>query len=313
MVYRFEEFSFDDSRFELRRDGEPVAAEPRWLELLRYLIRNRQRLVLYSDIARDVWRQSVVSRSAISYAVSRLRRVLDDDGNIVRTIHGRGFRFAADVTTLAQASTPEAHGPTSWQVPFVGRDRELAALSASLDAAFSGRRQLDLLSGEPGIGKTRLAEEHAARATARGAHVAVSRCLEASGVPDFWPWIQVIRSVNEADPHQEIPSALAGWVDGLLSPAYDAEALPGRDQAARPRALDAARFTPHGCRCPIPSRGRLVDPHPRRARRSARGRPGFTLVVAVSRPLASRLSPVRSGRLPQHGRRRLTRIRTADP
>jgi len=53
--------------------------------------------------------------------------------------------------------------------PFVGRATELAAVAADLDAAAGGRGGVVLLAGEPGIGKTRLAEEVAAAAAARGA------------------------------------------------------------------------------------------------------------------------------------------------
>lgn len=77
--------------------------------------------------------------------------------------------------------------------PFVGRTGELAALTTDLDAAVGGRGGVVLLAGEPGIGKTRLAEELAARAMARGAVVLWGRCWEGAGAPAFWPWVQVIR------------------------------------------------------------------------------------------------------------------------
>ena len=58
-----------------------------------------------------------------------------------------------------------------------------------------------LLGGEPGIGKTRLAEELAAKATERGALVLWGRCWEGEGAPAFWPWVQVVRAyVEAADP-----------------------------------------------------------------------------------------------------------------
>ncbi len=77
--------------------------------------------------------------------------------------------------------------------PFVGRAGELAALTADLDAAVGGHGGVVLVAGEPGIGKTRLAEELAARATVRGAVVLWGRCWEGAGAPAFWPWVQVIR------------------------------------------------------------------------------------------------------------------------
>jgi predicted ATPase len=85
--------------------------------------------------------------------------------------------------------------------PFVGREAELAVLAAELDAAVGGRGGVVLLAGEPGIGKTRLAEELAAQATARGALVLWGRCWEGEGAPAFWPWVQVIRGyVQASDP-----------------------------------------------------------------------------------------------------------------
>ena len=77
---------------------------------------------------------------------------------------------------------------------FVGREHELAELVAGLDDAFAGRGRLFLLVGEPGIGKSRLAEELIASARARGARVLVGRCWEAGGAPAYWPWVQSLRA-----------------------------------------------------------------------------------------------------------------------
>jgi len=84
---------------------------------------------------------------------------------------------------------------------FVGRERELAELSAALASAVAGSGRLVLLAGEPGIGKSRLAEELAAQARAGGARILVGRCWEAGGAPAFWPWVQAIRAyVREGEP-----------------------------------------------------------------------------------------------------------------
>lgn len=81
----------------------------------------------------------------------------------------------------------------------VGRRRELDALRAWLDAARAGYGRLVLCVGEPGIGKTRLAQELAGLALAGGTAVAWGRCVEADGAPPFWPWRQVLRSL-QVDP-----------------------------------------------------------------------------------------------------------------
>src|SRR5262249_9873545 len=76
---------------------------------------------------------------------------------------------------------------------FVGRERELSELTGSLDSAAAGRGGLYLLSGEPGIGKTRLAERCADIAAARGFTVLWGRCWEAGGAPTSGPWGRVLR------------------------------------------------------------------------------------------------------------------------
>ena len=77
---------------------------------------------------------------------------------------------------------------------FVGRDQEMAEVLVGLEDAAAGRGRLFLLAGEPGIGKSRLADEVAATARERGARVAWGRCWEAGGAPAYWPWVQVVRA-----------------------------------------------------------------------------------------------------------------------
>jgi len=84
---------------------------------------------------------------------------------------------------------------------FVGRERELDQLREAVDSALGGRGSLQLLVGEPGIGKTRAAEELATYARVSGARVYWGRCREDEGAPAYWPWVQAIRSyARDADP-----------------------------------------------------------------------------------------------------------------
>src|SRR5260370_20649245 len=77
---------------------------------------------------------------------------------------------------------------------FVGGDRDLAELRAGLNDASAGRGRLFLLSGEPGIGKTRLAEEISNDASARGMRAVWGRCWEGGGAPAYWPFIPILRA-----------------------------------------------------------------------------------------------------------------------
>jgi predicted ATPase len=92
---------------------------------------------------------------------------------------------------------------------FVGRERELAELHAGLDDVCAGHGRLVLLSGEPGIGKTRLAEEISNDASARGMRVLWGRCWEGGGAPAYWPLIQILRACVD-DRDSEHVKALLG-------------------------------------------------------------------------------------------------------
>src|SRR5262245_8393436 len=77
---------------------------------------------------------------------------------------------------------------------FVGRVEEMEALGEALAEAVSGRGRLVLLAGDPGIGKTRTAEEFAAHARQEGAEVLWGRCHEGAGAPAYWLWVQIMRA-----------------------------------------------------------------------------------------------------------------------
>ena len=70
----------------------------------------------------------------------------------------------------------------------VGRDRELARVALLLDEALAGRGRLVLCTGEPGIGKTRLAEEITAEAAARGVLAAWARAADRDSSPPYGLW-----------------------------------------------------------------------------------------------------------------------------
>ena len=76
---------------------------------------------------------------------------------------------------------------------FIGRLRELEALGTALDQAIAGQGRIVMLAGEPGIGKTRTAQELTVRAAELDAAVLWGYCHEEAGAPSYWPWVQIIR------------------------------------------------------------------------------------------------------------------------
>ncbi|MCV2488054.1 AAA family ATPase [Geodermatophilus sp. YIM 151500] len=75
--------------------------------------------------------------------------------------------------------------------PFVGREAQLGALVSAVAAAGRGDGRVAFVGGEPGIGKTRLVTEVAARVPCP---VLWARCWQGDGAPAFWPWQQLLRA-----------------------------------------------------------------------------------------------------------------------
>ena len=102
---------------------------------------------------------------------------------------------SSDPRRLANGMTMAIPRRPGWEL--FGRDRERAELVAGLEDALVGQGRLFLIAGEPGIGKTRLAEQLASHAAERGARVVWGRCWEGGGAPPYWPWAQIVRAVAE--------------------------------------------------------------------------------------------------------------------
>src|SRR5688500_8519517 len=81
---------------------------------------------------------------------------------------------------------------------FAERARELEVLSLAAETARAGSGAVITIAGEPGIGKTRLADEASVGARAAGMLVAWGRAWEAGGAPAFWPWVQITRAFRRA-------------------------------------------------------------------------------------------------------------------
>ena len=86
--------------------ARPVPLERQVFALLALLVENRERLVSKDEIVEKVWDGRVVSDSAIASRVKSARQALGDDGKAqryIKTIHGQGFRFVAEVKAAHDA------------------------------------------------------------------------------------------------------------------------------------------------------------------------------------------------------------------
>ncbi len=117
--------------------------------------------------------------------------------------------------------------------PLFGRDGELGQLDEALAGAAEGRGRLLLLVGEPGIGKSSLAEAFADVCAGRGATIAWGRAWEAGGAPAYWPWIEVLRALllDRIDPSAPGLAAVAQILPELRDRMPDLPAPPPLEPA----------------------------------------------------------------------------------
>jgi len=212
--YTFGDFSLDVSTLELRERGSVVQVPPKVLDVLTYLIRNRQRVVSQEELRQAVWSDAKVTENSVAQAVASIRRLLHDKGDaFVRTIHTRGYRFVA---LVEQRSEAPASAPASNEPPFVGRAEAIERMVRSLRKAASGRGDVILLTGPAGIGKTRCVREFVRRAVSAGAEVRQA-CFyeEREGVLE--PWRQLLS-------RSHVPRSSGPPADAALFAGFDAAA-----------------------------------------------------------------------------------------
>jgi eukaryotic-like serine/threonine-protein kinase len=246
VIFGFDEFELDADRLELRRSGRAIKADPLVLRLLAVLVGSAGQLVTKQELVTRVWNDRAVAENVITVAMVRLRKTLGHRRNereFVSNVHGRGYRFVRPVTTRdAEPAPPLAPAVASAAAPpFVGRDRVRGRLRAALHELRAGRGGACVLTGEAGIGKTRMVEMLEREATLAGVLVAWGHCREAGDTPPLWPFAQLARELLARLPDAAIATRLGGAAREL------ARLLPELACAAEAaRETDAASHDPDG-------------------------------------------------------------------
>jgi eukaryotic-like serine/threonine-protein kinase len=236
-VYAFGEFEVEPQLGQLRHRGQPVELAARSFALLHYLIEQRERAVSKHELLDVLWRGVAVAEGNLYTQMNLVRRALrqrPNDRAPIRTEHGRGYRFFASVQVLQRPATalPSA-APESADMPLLGRGEVMDQLRLALHAAAAGRGQFRMLSGEAGIGKTRVATELGSSALASDASVWVGRCRADEDAPAFWPWVELLRGAMADLPNAPLralyrvtPPELAALLPELQDYAEDEPAEP---------------------------------------------------------------------------------------
>jgi len=222
----FGQFRFVPRRRELTADGIQVPIGGRALEVLGVLIEARGELVTKDELLDRVWPTTTVEENNLQFQVSSLRKALGKDREFIKTVSGRGYRFAADVTVENGPPTPDGrtvgpdqdgapayetdHPSASNNLPprtsdIIGRELQLLDVAALVEA-----NRLVTLVGAGGIGKTRIAIELAHRL---------------STTFDDGVWIADLAPFLDAGRVHVAVASLLGLDDSAASPARLANAL----------------------------------------------------------------------------------------
>jgi DNA-binding winged helix-turn-helix (wHTH) protein len=250
----------EPSRWQVHVGDDVLTPEPKVFELLSYLMRHSGRVVSKAELLDSLWAGDVVGESVLTRCVSCARKLLADDSKtprFIRTLHGRGYEFIAPVRTLEKLASPATVAPPSTdsagdarapapprQRPFVGRKAEAACLRDALLELEARQGDFILISGEPGIGKTRLLEQAAEHAPP-AVDLHVTRCAAVEGAPALWAWQHCVRSIVRTRSIKLVLRAFDGAPSGarkllLGTDGWQAEDQLGWDSPAeRFRTFDA--------------------------------------------------------------------------
>lgn len=241
-------FRLDFASGELRCGEARVRLRRKSLAVLRYLAERPGRLVTKDELLEAVWPDTYVSDGVLKVCVAELRKALREvlgphalGPQVLVTLHGQGYRL--DLPIEAEPAPEPAPSPAA-PVPasllphpglgsaaiVVGREPELSRLSAALARARAGERQVMLITGEPGIGKTTLVEAFLEGLGAVGPDVAVGRgqCVQRYGLGEaFMPLLQALGRLCRAPQAARLTAVLRrrapAWVAELLDLGAEGE------------------------------------------------------------------------------------------
>lgn len=177
--WHFGTFRLDPAHACLWRGEDTLVLPPKPFTVLQYLVTHPNRLVTKAELLDAVWPETAVTDAVLRVAIGTVRKVLGDPAptpRYIATVPRRGYRFLAPVT-VAHVSGPWVPSPL-----LIERDAVLQQLQRSLAHVQQGTRQVVLVTGEPGIGKTAVVETFTAQAAAQTPiWVAHGQCVEPYG------------------------------------------------------------------------------------------------------------------------------------
>jgi len=217
---QFGPFRLDTGNQCLLHNGVTVALAPKPFAVLRYLVENPGRLITHDELLDRLWPETYVQPQVLRTYMLDLRKLLGDDAghpSFIQTLPKRGYCFVAEVVESVeppsrraagsapqQAISPSAEASSGLAPSIVGREDELALLSAQMPALTRGERRVVFIAGEAGIGKTALVDAFCRQVeTSETATVARGQCVQGiGGKEEYYPVMEALNRLC-ASPHGE--------------------------------------------------------------------------------------------------------------
>jgi predicted ATPase/DNA-binding winged helix-turn-helix (wHTH) protein len=203
----FPPFRLDPANAQLWRGEEEISLRRKTFDVLRYLIDHPGELVTKAMLLEAIWAGVSVSDSMPANCVAEIRRALGDNANtpqFIQTVHRRGYRFIAQVTTeTVREASPKPEKAVKLPRPImVGREDELALLRSRYAQVLDDRRGVIFVAGEPGIGKTTVVQAFLDSIVEEGAaRVGRGQCIEQYGAGE--PYMPVLEALSRLGRERE--------------------------------------------------------------------------------------------------------------
>lgn len=245
----FGPFRLDPATRSLWQDDALLPLSPKPFDVLAYLVAHAGEVVSKERLLEAVWPQTAVTEGVLKTCLGQIRQALGENARTpqyIVTLHRRGYRFIAPVVEYTEAVAGFAErpvvamlgeharhtdaeplsilphsstSPSPWQLAgLAGRAAELALLQQSYAVALQGRRQLVLLTGDAGIGKTTLVDTFVAHlARAHAVRVGRGQCIEHHGAGEaYFPLLTALGNLSRSAHGQELMAIWRRYAPGWL-------------------------------------------------------------------------------------------------
>ena len=206
-----------------------VRVKPKSMAVFLALLERPGEVLSREELLAEVWRDTSVTDEVLTQSVAQLRRAFGDDPalpQVIETVPRVGYRLLVVPRGQPRDALPPRTGRRG--APLVGREHEWRTLVHALDEAETAQGGVIFLTGEPGIGKTRLAEEASVLARDRSFAVLAGRCSDDRNALPLLPFVEILEQAVSVFPRSTFRSLPPDFASAVarLAPSLGRE-LPG--------------------------------------------------------------------------------------